>query len=295
MQQQEANFLKDVFADIIHHNVTADTKTWLQEALRTKVSLQQPDGEKNGAQLNFAFAAVPRKTGRQLIQVTREEHDRLKEIHPPFSIKDWTIDRLCRVWILLQLDSSDKENYFRKLENLFKAAEMNELAALYSALIGFDYPDDWQKQCAEGIRSNVGIVLEAIMYDNPYPYKYLSEPAWNQLVMKAFFTDKDVRRIIGLDERANKELAAILVDYANERWAAHRIVNPQLWRLVSKFIEAGNFSNIEKVFNSSEVLEKKAAALACFYSDYFPAKQLLENEPELKSAILENKLNWNVL
>ncbi|MCW3113902.1 MAG: hypothetical protein JWR18_2298 [Segetibacter sp.] len=289
MQQSNRNVLEGIITDILQHNVLAEINDWLQE----KATLIRE--EKNASHLNLTFAAVPRKTGRQQVKVVTEEQERLKEIHPQFSLNDWTIDRLCRVWILLQVDSSDKETYFRKVENLFKAAEMNELVALYSALIGLDYIEDWQNQCAEGIRSNIGLVLEAIMYNNPYPYKYLSELAWNQLVMKAFFTDKDVRRIIGLDERANKELAAILIDYANERWAAHRVVNPQLWRLVTKFINAENFAHIEKAFNSADLSEKKAAALACFYSNYQPAKNLLDNEPELKSAIKENKLNWNTL
>jgi hypothetical protein len=289
MQQSKGDILKKVFSDVIRYNVSIAVNGWLQE------NASQIQEEKNAAQLNLAFAAVPRKTGRQLIKVLAGEQDKLKQVHPRFDISDWTIDRLCRVWILLQVNSSEKETYFKKLVNLFKAAEMNEQIALYAALPGFDYAEDWQKQCAEGVRSNIGVVLEAIMYNNPYPYQYLSEQAWNQLVVKAFFTDKDVKRIIGLDERANEELASILVDYANERWAAHRTVNPQLWRLVSKFIVESNFSNIEKALNSNDPSEKKATALACYYSPYAPAKQLVEKEPDLKQAIVENKLNWNTL
>lgn len=289
MHQLNGHLLKGIITDIISDNVTSDVNTWLHE----KAALISE--ETNTSQLNIAFALVPRKTGRQLIKLSQKDQERLKEIHPDFLINDWTVDRLCRVWLLLQINSSDKEAYFAKIENLLKSAEMNELVALYSALIGFHYAEDWQKQCADGIRSNIGFVLEAIMYNNPYPYKYLNDQAWNQLVMKAFFTDKDVKRIIGLDERANKELAVILTDYANERWAAHRTVNPQLWRLVTKYIDDANFSNIKKAFNSVDINEKKAAALACYYIDYQPAKQLLEQEAELKSAIKENKLTWNYL
>lgn len=285
MDQQKV--FEQVIAGVVKHNAAAETHNWLQE----KASIIRE--EQKAEQLYFAFAAVPRKTGRKVIEINLEEQDRLKEIHQQFLIGDWTVDRLCRVWILLQLASSDKENYFRKLQNLFRSAEMNEQVALYSALVGFHYAEDWQKQCAEGVRSNIGVVLEAIMYNNPYPYQYLNEAAWNQLVLKAFFTDKDVKRIIGLDERANKELAGILIDYANERWAAQRPVNPQLWRLVSRFINADNFGNIEKAFMSNNASERKAAALSCFYSDFPSAKQLLEKDADLKSAILENRLNWN--
>jgi hypothetical protein len=172
---------------------------------------------------------------------------------------------------------------------------MNELAALYSSLFFFTYPEEWQGRCAEGIRSNIGIVLEAIMYNNPYPFKHLNDLAWNQLVMKAFFTEKNVNRIIGLDQRANKELAWILIDYADERWAAHRSVHPHLWRLVAKFIDGSNFKNLEKAFASRDTREKEAAALACFQSDYAPAKQLVDSDPELKKAIIENKINWTAL
>ena len=84
---------------------------------------------------------------------------------------------------------------------------MNELVALYSALPVLAYPEIWKMRCAEGIRSNIGHVLESIMYNNPYPMQYLDEKAWNQLILKAFFTDKDINLIPGIDKRANAELA----------------------------------------------------------------------------------------
>jgi len=278
-----------VITDIIKRNSVAEVYKWLEEK---SIHLQK---ENCFTQLNLAFALVPRKTGRQLIKITDSEKKILEGVHKGFNINDWTIDRLCRLWLLMQADASDKNAYLAGIENLFNAAEMNEVAALYSSLFFLEYPDEWKARCAEGIRSNIGIVLEAIMYNNPYPFYYLSDLAWNQLVMKAFFTDKDVNRIIGVDERANKELAWILVDYANERLAAHRTVNPQLWRLVANFIDESNFKNIERAFESTDIRERLAAALACYQSNYLPAKNLLDSEAELKSAILENKLNWSTL
>jgi hypothetical protein len=172
---------------------------------------------------------------------------------------------------------------------------MNELVALYSSLPFLAYPEAWKFRCTEGIRSNIATVLEAIMYDNPYPAGYLDEPAWNQMVLKAFFTEKNVDRISGLDERANKNLANILVDYAHERWAAHRSVDPQLWRLVGKFIDEQNFPDIQKLYADGALPEKKAAALACFETDFAPAKNLLGGVPGLYSAIVEKKLTWTTL
>jgi len=115
---------------------------------------------------------------------------------------------------------------------------MNELVALYSSLPVLAYPEEWKMLCADGIRSNIATVLEAIMLDNPYPAAYLDEAAWNQMVLKAFFTEKDIDRIVGLNQRNNKQLAATLFDYAQERIAADREVNNKLWSLVEKFSQS---------------------------------------------------------
>ena len=289
MELAERQEFDSVIIAIIQQNVPPEVFEWLQQKARL---IREENGN---TQLNIAFAAIPRKTGRQLIKIADDQRNIVEGVDKGFSIDGWTIDRLCRLWLLMQVDVPEKQGYCNKIESLFKAAEMYELSALYSSLYFFRYPEEWKPQCAEGIRSNIGFVLEAIMYNNPYPYHYLDDLAWNQLVMKAFFTEKDVNRIIGLDERANKDLALILIDYASERWAAHRTVNPQLWRLVAKFIDESNFKNIEKAFSGGDPKGKEAAALACFQSNYAPAKNLVNSQPDLKSSILENKLNWNTL
>ncbi|MDN3654022.1 EboA domain-containing protein [Ferruginibacter paludis] len=278
--------LKIVLSTLIKNYLTIDNYLWLEE----KASLVAL--ENNAAQLNLSFAAISRKTGREIIKLNTDQKKQVNAILPGFSIVGWPLHRLCRTWILLHVNAVEKDSYINKIDGLFKNAEMNELADLYAALPVFAYPEKWVKRCAEGIRSNIGIVLEAIMYDNPYPSKFLDEAAWNQLVLKAFFTEKDVNRIDGLDERANLSLASTLIDYAHERWAAKRPVNIQLWRLVGGFIDETNISDIQKIAASEDIGERKAAALTCFQSEYAPAKNLLENVPELKNEILANKLNW---
>lgn len=278
--------LKIVLSTLIKNYLTIDNYLWLEE----KASLVAL--ENNAAQLNLSFAAISRKTGREIIKLNTDQKKQVNAILPGFSIDGWPLHRLCRTWILLHVNAVEKDSYINKIDGLFKNAEMNELADLYAALPVFAYPEKWVKRCAEGIRSNIGIVLEAIMYGNPYPSKFLDEAAWNQLVLKAFFTEKDVNRINGLDERANPSLASTLIDYAHERWAAKRPVNIQLWRLVGGFIDETNISDIQKIAASEDIGERKAAALTCFQSEYAPAKNLLEKVPELKNEILANKLNW---
>jgi hypothetical protein len=238
---------------------------------------------------------MPRKTGKLLIIITTEQEAEIETLKPGFSLEGWNADKLARTCLILHIDSSDKGKYFNTIDNLFLAAEIQELVALYSSLSLFAWPKEWKMRCAEGIRSNIGLVLEAIMYHNPYPAIYLDEKAWNQLVLKAFFTDKDLNKIGGLDERANAELAATLNDYAHERWAANRSINPHLWRLTTNFIDDKLLDDLNRVFQNGNLRDRQAAALTVFYSDFPAAKLLLTGYPELVKAIENKELNWSNL
>ncbi len=174
------------------------------------------------------FTALPRFVGKQLIEVPADMAFALERVRPGFTATGWTLDRLARVWWLLQLPVDDQPAYVNTISQLFRAGELNELVALYSALPVLAYPEDWRFQATEGVRNNIADVQSAIMLRNPYPRDYFDEAAWNQMVLKAFFTDKDVTQIAGLMERKNARLAQTLADYAAERRAAGRSLPPHI-------------------------------------------------------------------
>lgn len=177
---------------------------------------------------NITFVALPRFTGKHTIPLAQDSLDQLDAILPGFTPQGWPADRLARAWWLLQWPAADEAAYVRSITTLFQTGSMEELTALYACLPLLAWPESWVGQTAEGIRSNIGDVLEAIMLQNPYPARYLPEPAWNQLVLKAFFTSKAVQQVIGLQARNNKTLQQMLRDYAAERKAAGRTIDPQL-------------------------------------------------------------------
>jgi len=279
MYTYDINTLKALFRDILAANVSADVMNWLQQK----------------GNFNTQFVLVPRKTGKAALHISDDEARQLDVLIPGFTLNGWSVDMLARAYVLLELDETNTEEYFRKIENLFLAAEVNELVALYSALPLLAHPDMWVKRCAEGIRSNIGNVLEAIMYQNPYPQKNLDQSAWNQLVLKAFFTGKDIGRIEGIDSRANKELAYVISDYVHERRAAGRDINPSLWRLVGPFIDDKLFKDVKWAFESGVYVNQKAAALALSQSNYPAAAELLNSQPNLKTAIEQKELTWDSL
>lgn len=168
------------------------------------------------------FTTLPRFVGRKAVEVSSDMAFALERQRPGFRVADWTLDRLARVWWLLQLPADDKNAYLKTIGELFKAAELHESVALYSALPVLAYPEAWTFQATEGIRNNIADVQSAIMLHNPFPADYFDEAAWNQLIMKAFFTDKDVTQITGVNDRKNARLTQILTDYVAERRAAGR-------------------------------------------------------------------------
>jgi len=279
-----SHIIKTTLWEIIRQNISDTESGWLTEK-----------GSASPIELMTAFVASPRFLTKKIVNVDLELETALKDNIPGFSVTGWSLVRTARVWLLTQLDDSDKDAFVKNIETLFDTAEMNELVALYSALPVLAYPEQWLFRATDAVRSNMGFVFDAIALHNPYPAKYFSELAWNQLVLKTIFNDKPVHFIAGLEERENKNLALILSDFAHERWAAGRSVAPNVWRLVSKFMDEILLSDMKYLFASRQLENQEAAALACYESEYVPAKSLLSEYPEFEKSINEGALTWSNL
>ncbi len=213
----------DLFLSIINENCSLEQVNWLKDQ-SIKINL-----EKSISLTKKSFSLISRQIKRVAITIGSDE---VKTELNKTGVVFWDIQRLCRVWFLMQINPLPKESYFKTIDNLFHDAEMQELSSLYSALPYLAFPESWVSRCEEGIRSNLGNVLEAIMVSNPYPADNLDTAAWNQLVLKAFFTEKNVSKIIGLEERMNEELWVALSDYSAERTSAGRPVHEKIKELL---------------------------------------------------------------
>ncbi|AHF14492.1 EboA domain-containing protein [Niabella soli] len=185
--------------------------------------------------INRDFSFASRKFSKQKPAASSAFYIHLSEKFQHTNWHSWAPLDLARLYLLLQLNAANEQEYIATIESLFNEADLGELTILYKALPYFAYEEAWKSRCTEGIRSNMGTVLEAIMYENNYPSVYLPDAAWNQLILKAIFTDKDLARIYGLEERNNAALAASLLDYAEERLAAGRSIDAAIWALTRVF------------------------------------------------------------
>ena len=245
--------------------------------------------------LYISFSACPRFVGKGPLRISEEEIKQAQSLREGFSLEGWTLDQAARVYFLLFIPAEDEEHYLKTLEMLFNAADVKEQTALYAALPLLAHPQKLIRRAAEGIRTNMTVVFDAVALNNPYPAAYLGNDAWNQMVLKAVFTERPLYKIYKADTRANQELAKMLRDFAHERWAAGRAVHPELWRFVAPFADENYGADIEKILNEGSLLGREAGALICLQSNHPKVKALLDKHPDLKDKTNEEKLNWDEL
>lgn len=271
----------------LSQRIAPDSLVWLNQK-RQQIA-------ETGSDRDFftAFSAVPRYTGKRALQLAPEDLQAAEATQPGWLPSDWSVDQAARTLLLLTLPQNNAEVYLGQLDRVFAAADVGELVALYQALPLLPHPDQHQRRAAEGIRSNITAVFNAVALQNSYPADYLDTPAWNQMVLKALFVGSPLHLIQGLDRRANPELARMAVDYAHERWAANRVVSPELWRLVGRFASAKELADLEKVLASSDPVHQTAALLACAQSNLPQAAALLDRYPHRQASICRGDLTWN--
>ncbi len=276
----------DTLFSLLEARLPAPAMAWLAKS-REKVAARE-----RARDLFMVFSAVPRYVPRQQVELRATETADLKKQQPGLDLSHWTLDQLARIGLLLEL--SESESLFTDtLHALFDTADMGEQIALYKGFALFPFPEKLRRQAAEGIRTNMTSVFDAIALDNPYPAEYLEEEAWNQMVLKAAFMDRPLYRIQGLDKRSNPRLARIISDYAHERWAAGRVVSPELWRAAGQSWSETLASDMQKLFADEDPLQRQAAALLCRQADHPDARSLLDqhtpDEPKLQ------ELAWDTL
>lgn len=221
----------------------AEGLAWLQ---RKQQEITQKAVERN---LFTAFSSVSRYLGKQKLELSTEELQAANELITGFHPFKWSLDQVGRTLLILSFPHEDEDKYVATLDKIFAAADVGESIALYQSLSLLPHPEKFKLRAAEGIRSNMTSVFNAVALYNPYPARYLDDLAWNQMILKALFVGSPLQPIYGLERRNNEQLSQMLIDYARERLAAKRTVNPELWQLVMPF-NSQVVADLESAFNA---------------------------------------------
>jgi hypothetical protein len=267
----------DVLQNWLGPRLDPNARAWISERCRAAAA-----GDKKS--LFLSFGITPRKVGKDDLQLSDEELAAAERVRPGWRPHRWTIDQAARLLLVLSFPAPEPEPFVAVMDQLFSAGEVHELVALYQGLPLLPHQRAFQWRCAEGLRTNMQSVFCAIAHHNTFPSEQLNEDQWNQLVLKSVFIGIPLDPIVGLDRRANAKLAKILVDFAHERWAAHRPVSPELWRCVGPFADEAGLLALEKVLSSGSDIERQAATLALRSCPHKNAQELLKASAEIRET-----------
>ena len=264
----------------------------LFEIIQSKANPSELDWIHSKSQLDakgisYAFVATPRFIRKSFFSLD------LTAVCDGWKLNEIALDQFVRIYFIAQIGekTGSEETFVRQINLLFETAEMNEAIALYTAFPIISYPEKWLLKATDAVRSNIGSIFDAIAFGNPYPAKYFSELAWNQLVLKCIFNDKPIHRIYGLDKRSNQHLADTLSDFAHERWAADRRVPSQVWRLVSRFITPSLVKDLEQLLLSNNERDIIAGKIVLHESN----STLLNSLRDKYIHSTDSNLDWSLL
>jgi hypothetical protein len=175
-----------------------------------------------------AFASAARRFGHVKLELSSAEAGLLSSMlprHVADCLSAGSISGLVRTTLLVRgLELVAPEEQPRFAARVFDTGDNFERAAVLRGLSLLPAPERLLELAVNACRTHVQDVFEAIACENPYPAAHFSEAAINQLVLKCFFTDVPLRRVVDLNTRLNPELARMALGYASERTAAGRSV-----------------------------------------------------------------------
>ena len=209
--------------------------------------------------------------------------------------KNANLLEVSRIFLLATVLEENPDFFTSKVANLIQIADTTELETVLKFLYLLPHPENFIHTATEALRSNILSVFNAIALNNPYPGLYFNDQQWNQMYLKAAFVETDLSQIIDIEKKANAELARIISDYAHERWAASRTINPLFWRPVSHFLNPTLLKDMKRLLESTDQKEKYAAALCCLESNSVEATVLINSYPELRKEIEQKNINWTNL
>ncbi len=271
---------------IVESNVTLVAQHWLADKIASIIQMQSTKD------LYLTYSLIATKIAVESPFDTSAVDADLKEY---IQKQKGNIQQITRMYLLIKVLEADEEFFSPKVANIIQVADTSELETFLKFLILLPNPEKYKTAAVDALRTNISTIFGAIAYNNPYPGKYFNEQQWNQMYLKTIFIEGDLNAILDIDERANKDLTRIIFDYAHERWAASRQIDPFFWRPVSNFLNEELLSDMKRLLESENYMENKAAALCLFNSDQTEAQEMLKQYPELLEKITNKTISWSSL
>ncbi len=158
-----------------------------------------------------------------------------EQLLPGWSPASWSLLEAVRVSFILANKDVAAADFAERFSQWFTYADEGEQCAYYRAIPLLPEPQRFVWRAAEGCRTNMRSIFMSVACDSPFPVKHFDEVAWNQLVVKALFTETPLWRVYGLDNRLSDTLAVMVLDYMDERRSAGRSIPIDAWLCLGNY------------------------------------------------------------
>lgn len=276
--------IRSVLFDLLRPRVGPASIAWLEESSREVAALSDPSSPRFPALISLANRHVPRGA----LAPDTGELERARTVLEGWNPERWSLVDVARTALVLHRRDLESDAGVRALEEAFRYTDVGELVSLHRALPLVPNPALFAWRAGEGCRSSMRVVYEAAACDNPLPFRVFDAAAFAQLAVKALFVEAPLWRVFGLDQRLDEDLARMALDLAEERRAAGRRVQPELWLLLGRFGGERARASIERELAGSDRPGRAGAALALARAGGFERLRelvALEKDPLVRAAM----------
>ena len=279
----------------ISREVGGDAASWFRD------TIERIRHEPGSDRLAMAIGLAPRRLGKADLSLTPDDKAQATTFRPGLDPSDWSIDQAARIAFMVASYAGDDAAFSAAFNDFCATAGLNELIALCRGLPVYPAAALLEPRAREAVRSGMKPVFEAVAHRNPYPVEYFPEDAWNQMVVKAFFIGSHLWPIQELDRRGNPRLARMLVDLAQERWAARRPVSGEVWRCVAPHADAEGVAALVRAFETGSDNERFSVALALqqahpeYIDAAFEHSNLRNQLTDIQSRLGAEKIDWKAI
>ncbi len=223
--------------------------------------LAHADVESVGRMLLEAGPAV----GRRPLVAAFAERDaaRLDTALGPMPVGHWRTDEAVRTLLVAHV-ADLTERPFHTLYQLYDQGDTDARVAALRAvnLVNDDRVADGLEIIHDAGRTYLAELMSAGWTKSPFSSAHLSDFEFRKAVLKALFCDVPVEGFMGLEQRADAELAKSLCAYADERVAAGRPVPKPVWIVAALHPRPGLVARLIGMLENPLPDERQVAATA---------------------------------
>lgn len=248
----------EFLSELLASRLPPANRAWLDASTREVARLAPGPSVRFATLVSEASRAIPKGA----LSPSANELSRAHEIVAGWNPERWSLLDAARAVLVLSRTDLAQDAGVAGIEDCFRYADVGELVSLHRALCLAPDPRRFAWRAGEGCRSSMRVVYEAAACDTPLPFTCFDDLAWRQLAIKAVFVGAPLWRVHGLDERLDAELARMALDLVEERRAAGRRVQPELWLCVGSHGGPRAAESLERELAGDFPAGRGAAALA---------------------------------